>query len=267
MNHKKEIKKPLPCNQKWDDMLPASNGRICLGCGKLVSDFRTYSWNDIAKVHNSSPIPVCGIYSEEQLNSWGKEVSSHQSSCSKLMAISAALLALTQLSLTTAQSQTTVKQQQIQTGKQSVQNKPTIKKPTSKFISGTIVVLQPDSSKNPLEDVSVFVLQDSLHLKTTTDSVGRFVIDITKRIGKLPKIFTLILSHPDFPNKSITINKNNLKTLDITLHQVSIVGNQIPLETRISVSYFYAAPPAKINTVDKQSKLKKNWWPWKRKTK
>lgn len=110
-------------------------------------------------------------------------------------------------------------------------------------------------------------MQDSLNLKTTTDSVGRFVIDITKWIGKLPKIFTLILSHLDFPNKSITINKNNLKTLDITLHQVSIVGNQIPLETSISVSYFHAAPPAKINTVDKQSKQKKNWWPWKRKTK
>lgn len=266
MNHKKDIKKPLPCNQKWDNMLPNGNGRICLGCGKLVSDFRKYSWNDITKVHNSSPIPVCGIYSEEQLNSWGKEIYTNQSSYSKLVAISAALLALTQLSVTTAQSQTTAKQQQTQTGNQSVQNKPTIKKPTSKFISGTIVVLQCDSSKNPLGDVSVFVLQDSLHLKTTTDSVGRFVIDISKKFDKLPKKITLIISHPDFPNKSITINKNNLKALHITLNQFSVVGNHIPLISG-AVSSYYASPPQNIDTLEKQRALKKNWWPWKRKTK
>ena len=98
-------------------MLPTDGGRICLGCGKLVSDFRKNSWHDIAKVHSGSPIPVCGIYSDEQLNSWGHEIYTHQSSCSKLVTISAALLALAQITPTTLQAQTKITQQQTQTSK------------------------------------------------------------------------------------------------------------------------------------------------------
>ena len=73
LDQQENIKKPLPCNQKWDCKLKTDSGRICLGCGKLVSVFIKSSWADIAKVHNSTPIPVCGIYLEEQINYWGIE--------------------------------------------------------------------------------------------------------------------------------------------------------------------------------------------------
>lgn len=267
MDEQQEVKKPIPCNQKWDDMLPTDRGRICLGCGKLVSDFRESSWKNISKVHSSSPIPVCGIYSDEQLNSWGHEIYAHQSSCSKLLTISATLLALAQLSPTTLQAQTKVTQQQTQSSKQPSQNKPTVTKPTKKFISGTVVVLQSDSTKRPLQHVSVFVLQDTLHLKTTTDSVGRFVIDITNRFSKLPNTITLIASHPDFGTKSITLNKSNLKSLDITFQQVTVVGKVILGEPSVSVSSFYAAPPVQMDTLEKQTTIKKKWWQRKAKTK
>ena len=265
MDKKHEIKKPLPCNQKWDDMLPTDRGRICLGCGKLVSDFRKYSWNDIAKTHSSTPIPVCGIYSDEQLNSWGHEIYTQQSSCSKLLITAATLFALAQLSPTTLQAQTIVTQQQTQTSKQPSQNKPAVTKPTKKFISGTIVVLLSDSTKRPLQHVSVFVFQDSLHLKTITDSVGRFVIDITNRFSKLPNTITLIVSHPDYGTKSVTLNKSNLKSFDITFQQANVAAK---IEYgKPSVSYFYAAPPEPIDTLEKQKTVKIKWWQRKPKSK
>ena len=261
LNQQQDIKKPIPCNQNWNEMLPTDGGRICLGCGKLVSDFRKSSWADIAKVHSKSPIPVCGIYSKEQINSWGQNISIHQSSCSKLVAISAALLALAQLSPTPLKAQKTVAQEQTQTSKQLLKQKPTNAKPKQKFVSGTVVVLQSDSTKLPLKDASIFVLQDSLHLKTVTDSVGRFVLDITNRFSKLPNTITLILSHPDFMTKSIPLNKNNLKVLDLTFSQIIIESNKVPL-----ISHGAAFYVAEIEEPTKQPENK--WWLfWKRKTK
>ena len=54
-------------------MIPCGkNGRICLGCGKIVTDFRNYKMKEIVKTHLSSPAPVCGIYTDKQLNNWGQ---------------------------------------------------------------------------------------------------------------------------------------------------------------------------------------------------
>lgn len=258
LNEKKEINKPLPCEQKWEDMLPADKGKICLGCGKLVSDFRKYSWADIAKVHSNSPIPVCGIYSEEQLNFWGKEISSHQSTGSKLMTLTAALLALIQLYPTTLQSQTKVTQQQTQSNKKPSQNKPLIAKASKKLISGTVVVHQSDSTKRPAYGVSIFVMQDSLLLKTTSDSMGRFEIDITYKFNKLPNRITLVVSHHDFPIKTISLNKFSNNILDITLYQKTIEARKVSLMGH--ASYYYALPPVKKDTVKKE---RKKWWQWK----
>lgn len=261
LNQQQDIKKPIPCNQNWNEMLPTDGGRICLGCGKLVSDFRKSSWVDIAKVHSKSPIPVCGIYSKEQINSWGQNISIHQSSCSKLVTISAALLALAQLSPTPLKAQKTVAQEQTQTSKQLLKQKPTNAKPKQKFVSGTVVVLQSDSTKLPLKDASIFILQDSLYLKTVTDSVGRFVIDITSRFNNLPNAITLILSHPDIMTKSISLKKNNLKVLDITFSQIIIESKKTPLVSRGTAYYVEVS-------IEPISKPEKKWWQfWKRKTK
>lgn len=251
-----DIKKPLPCDQNWNDMLPTDGGRICLGCGKLVSDFRKQKWTDIAKVHSSSPIPVCGIYSKEQIDSWGLDVTSRQSSCTKLIAVSATLLALSQFSSTTLKAQTNVVQEQSLT--QSSKQKPVNTKPKKKYVSGTVVVLRSDSTKMPLKNASVFIAQDSLRLNTTTDSVGRFVIDISGRFSKLPNQITLYLSHPDFMTKSVTLNKSNLKVLDITFSQVTIEDERVPLISRGQTAFYAAERPETI------VKPEKKWWQfWK----
>jgi hypothetical protein len=263
LNEQQDIKKPIPCNQNWSEMLPTDGGRICLGCGKLVSDFRKYSWADIAKVHSSSPIPVCGIYSEKQINSWGHEIYSHQYSCSKLATISATLLALSQFSTITLEAQIKVAQEQTQTNKQPSSQKTTIEKPKLNFVSGTIVILQFDDKKIPLSGASIIILQDSSHLKTISDSVGRFVIDITSSFGKLPNSITLFISHPDFMTKSITLNKTNLKALDITFSQEKMVSKKPSQFESIKDNPDYSQTSFYITISDEPIPEKKWWQFWK----
>lgn len=254
-----EVSKPLPCNQKWDNMIPAKGGRICLGCGKLVTDFRKKSWSDISKIHGKSLIPVCGIYTDEQLNSWGNEIFVRQYLNTKIAKLSAAFFAITQLLPVSLQSQTKQLQQQTQTIKQPVSNNKTVSKQVKRYISGTIVLLQSDSAKMPVKGVSVSIFQDSLHLKTRSDSVGRFVIDITKQFHKLPDKISLIISHPDYQIQTYRISKKEQKSIDITLRNMGVESNEIKLVTHMS--YFYAMPPQKKSSNEKDTLVtKKKWW-------
>lgn len=265
LNEQQVIKKPMPCNQKWEDMLPSERGRICLGCGKHVTDFREYSWAEITKVHNSSPIPVCGIYSDEQINSWGQKISKHQSWSSKLVTISAAFLSLTQFSPSMLNAQKAIPQEQTQTINLQEKQTPLVAKPKQKFISGTVVVLQADSSMLPLKGVLIYVLQDSLNLKTTTDSLGRFSIDITSSFNKLSNKMNLIVSHPDYLIQPITLDKNILSPLDIILSQVTVKSHRV--NHIANGTAFYAV--VKTNPSSDEDTLKnkkKKWWQfWKRK--
>jgi len=250
----------LPCYQKWDNMLPSDKGRICTGCGKLVTDLRKSSWSTIEKIHNTSPNPVCGIYSEEQLNMWGHALVKQQSSSSKLVTITAALLAFIQLSPKTVQSQTSEKKQQTQPVKRTSQ--PAIVKPTKKFVSGTIIMLLPDSSKRPLKNASISFMIDTSEFRGITDSVGRFAIDVTNEFNILPDIIKLIISPAGFPAKSISLEKNNLKPIDIILSQ-SETERAVLLPP--IVHSFYALPPSNDNPVETQKAVKKHWWQWWRK--
>ena len=67
------IEKPKSCNQKWSEMKTAEGGRICLKCEKLIIDFRNKKWNEINTIHNVSNNPVCGIYTNRQLENWGND--------------------------------------------------------------------------------------------------------------------------------------------------------------------------------------------------
>jgi len=220
------MNKPLPCNQKWDDMLPSDGGRICTGCGKLVTDFRKYKWADIEKVHLSNPIPTCGIYDDKQLNYWGQQVPSDKFGCSKLVHLSAALLTLTQLLPTDLKAQTKTTTTVV-TPKQTGQAKNTTSTPTKKFVSGTVVRQLADSTKLPVKNADIIIKCDEARFNTIvrTDS-GRFSIDITDKFELLPSYFKVYVNHPDFLLETIAIDKNNLHPLDITLSDVTVTGKQ-----------------------------------------
>ncbi|MCC7501014.1 MAG: carboxypeptidase-like regulatory domain-containing protein [Flavobacteriales bacterium] len=56
------------CDQDWNGMPTVVGGRQCLHCDKRIVDFTGMSPGAIAHVHLSSAAPVCGRYTDEQLN-------------------------------------------------------------------------------------------------------------------------------------------------------------------------------------------------------
>ncbi len=201
------LAKPLPCNQKWDDMIPCGkNGRICLGCGKVVTDFRNYKMREIVKTHLSSPAPVCGIYTDKQLNNWGQiKGTTH---FVKLISISSIFIALSQLFQGEVFSQTKSLHTEAVSDSAKSQKALNNKIPI-KHIRGTVVRLNSDSTKSPIKGASI-VLQNDSSIQTTTDSLGRFKINISRKFVSLPDTLTLFVSHADYLSQSILVNKKNL---------------------------------------------------------
>lgn len=252
-------KKPLPCNQKWDDMIPCGkNGRICLGCGKVVTDFRNYKMKEIVKSHLSSPAPVCGIYTDKQLNNWGQiKGTTH---FVKLISISSIFIALSQLFQGDVFSQTKSLHTEAVSDSAKSQKAVNNKKPI-KHIRGTVVRLNSDSTKSPIKGASI-VLQNDSSFHTTTDSLGRFKINLSRKFVSLPKTLKLWVSHPDYSAKSLSINKEQLSALDVILSEALVESKNVQRISTTSFEYFYAMPPVK----EKQDTSKnKKWWQKKKK--
>ncbi len=251
------MKKPLPCNQKWDEMLLTDGGRICTGCGKLVIDFRKFKWKDIEITHKSNSIPTCGIYDNNQLNYWGQEVPSKKYSCSKFLQLSATLLAMSQLVPTSIEAQTKLPSTVITIKKhgETVKEKQTSRKIA---VVGTVVEHITDSSKLPLLGVEIVVQCDADRFSTLTDSLGRFSIDITEQFQSLPRFFSVHIIHPDFLLEHVIVDKNNLQPLDIILsNDITIISSKVSIVS----SSFYSVAPEKTDTI---ARIKK-WWQFKRK--
>ncbi len=59
---------PVPCTQSWDNMSPMGNGRHCGHCSKTIIDFTQLADHEVVKIFMDSKVPVCGRFSEGQLN-------------------------------------------------------------------------------------------------------------------------------------------------------------------------------------------------------
>ena len=62
----KNISIPRPCDQSWQQMTPAHQGRHCQSCAKNVTDFTEMSASDIIAYFNSND-KTCGRFSPAQL--------------------------------------------------------------------------------------------------------------------------------------------------------------------------------------------------------
>jgi len=82
------------CNQIWEDMQPIEGGRLCAQCNKCIVDFREKSDLEIAIIRATSPEPVCGIYTEEQLSFNIHSSKRQKNPFRRALAFSATLLAL-----------------------------------------------------------------------------------------------------------------------------------------------------------------------------
>ena len=252
--------KPLPCNQKWADMIPfGKNGRVCLGCGKVVTDFRNYKMKEIVKTHTTSIIPVCGIYTDKQLNEWGQR--KNYSRLIKFFSASSILLALSNMIQGEVFSQTKSTHNFTVSDSTKSQKLIHIKKPI-KYISGTVVHINSDSTKRTIKGASI-VLQNDSSFNCKTDSLGRFKINISRKYSSLTDSLILFVSHPDYLSQSLSINKNKSVALKIALSEVLVEEHSVPLINIINTpAYFYAKAPE----IEKPDTTKnKKWWQKKKK--
>jgi len=264
------IKKPLPCFQEWDEMIPVDGGRVCSSCSKLVSDFRCTTWAEISKIHKESPVPVCGLYSDVQLSTWGKEVSEKRFAYPKLLTSSLAVLSLLNFLPNSIIAQKPIQSKETNLSIPGTKERQIESKKVRRILKGIVLIHKTDSIKLPLRKAVITILEDSLKRKTLTDSLGRFQLVITKEFEKLPYTLTLIVSHPDYPIKTVKIDKNSLKPIEVSLMNIEVQENSVrSIET--GVTYFYVSGPAPtINAPSNTDSLgspkpKKKWWQWWRK--
>ncbi|HEY9261766.1 hypothetical protein [Chitinophaga sp.] len=59
---------PTPCYENWSQMTRTAAGRHCSSCNKTVVDFSILSDAAIVAVINNSKGPVCGRFSDDQLD-------------------------------------------------------------------------------------------------------------------------------------------------------------------------------------------------------
>jgi len=56
-----------PCSERWADMKPTDQGRLCASCQHVVVDYTNYSDQELARRFSQSAEPGCGRFRPEQL--------------------------------------------------------------------------------------------------------------------------------------------------------------------------------------------------------
>lgn len=271
------LSKPLPCDQLWDDMLPVDGGRVCTACGKVVVDFRNLKWWEIEQAQRDSVVPLCGIYDKQQIEHWGSEVMQPVSGCSRMLRLSAALLAIAQLAPGNLPTQTSAPQHQVPASDHKTkQNSPakqnTNTPPARRIISGTVVTRVNDTTKLPLACAELTIIKGTKIIRAETDSSGVYSLDLSSIYASLHDTFEIVVTHPAHSSHTIKCARKDLKPnqrnlIDVVLADVFIEGRKVKLirngpsfgVTQYAVEEKNKAEQPNIVKPKKQSKFKK-WW-------
>lgn len=68
MNKETFLHIPQPCDENWNTMTPAEQGRFCQSCCKTVVDFSNMSDKEVLNILAKAPGKTCGRFAEEQLH-------------------------------------------------------------------------------------------------------------------------------------------------------------------------------------------------------
>jgi hypothetical protein len=252
------VPKPLPCNQKWDDMRPVgTDHRVCLGCDKLVTDFRQQTWRTIETTHRDSLMPVCGIYTDQQLQMWGLD-NATQPACSRFATLTAALLTLTPLSVAAQENPKTLISQTANNAAQATD-----------YIAGTIIFEYANGEKEPFFGAVICVFKDGvISQKAVADFNGRFRINLDNQFVSLPDNVLLRVSSHQIQSQYFNVNKQNVNALNITIKDSTITKiKEVEITPPPPVAFYVTAPASTTLAapVEPVRKPRKWWQFWKRK--
>jgi hypothetical protein len=193
----KSLPKPKYCDQKWLNMQPTANGRICGQCSKTIVDFSKMNWSEIEKIQQTNDHTVCGMYSNNQLKKWGI---APPNKCSKFSTTTALLLSMTLALDTSAQ--------------------------TNRLETKTIIYGSIKSSENsdPLIFSNIFLKGTSRQVQSDAD--GNYELDITNYIDTLPNP-TITFSYVGFKDLEIVLNikQKGLIKCDALLSEDNVIQN------------------------------------------
>ncbi len=204
------------CDQTWDAMTPLpENRRLCGQCRKSVVDFRGMDEMEIALVHVSSPVPVCGIYSPRQLGQAGARKPAGRA---LPVALGAWLLGggavAAQESPTPAQEQAAYPVSRVtrSAGEQAARER----SPSDTLtVQGRVRMTAPDSAPGRLGS-GVVVWVKGTTVRTVTDEQGRYHLRwVRSREGGAED--TLVFMGIGLSRKEVPLPPGAHPTLDVTL--------------------------------------------------
>lgn len=261
------------CDQVWEDMKPIQGGRQCELCQKKITDFRDKTLKEIAEAHVFSDKPVCGLYTENQLNNQEnvleiETVPWWSSIKTGYLSFASFLLTLT----TSAQDSNSVPKVGMEQGVAPILNSN-----TTQYIVNNKYVIRgrvTDQHNDPLEFANVVLKSktDILH-GVTTNKNGEYNLDISSIFDTIPERFSLEFSFIGFSMHKVTCNKVDLKKAgrvvqlnsnSITLNEMVLEVNQALISGLTSTQSFgiktnNPSEKKKNNKLDNASNRKQNW--------
>ena len=248
-------------------MTPCDEGRICHGCGKLVVDFRDKKWSEIEKIQQESILPLCGIYDKVRIDNWGLEISTHTHSCSRLLSLSATLLALAQVSPLNLSAQNRIVQHQVSeyhvnTKNKQSDNDTSCNHTIKRIIIGTIVAKVYQNQKKPLLGAQLCIATTLKTISTHTDSFGRFYLDISSIFDDLSETFQIILTPSHTKPYPINFVRKNIKPDERNIFDITVTdyNTEDGFVSSAGSSFYIAFSDTPTKAAQKKESRIKRWW-------
>ena len=196
------LPKPKFCGQKWLEMRPTSNGRLCGSCEKEIFDFSKLAIDQIEALQKENNNSLCGMYSKKQLKFW--EQKSKRSRFSLKSAIAASTLFLASGEYSGSELKAREKEYKLEiigTNTFEINEKSKLDSIPKAIIKGVITTINKKGESEPLPFANIFLSRHNIG--TTTDIEGKYRIEITDEKYE-PIKDTLTASYFGYPpNKTI----------------------------------------------------------------
>ena len=213
----------LICDQNWDTMPESERGRICQKCQTEIIDFRKMSDLEIAYEHSVGAGRVCGIYRDENVD---KNMPFDYPK-TFLVAIFGCMIASTSLHGQMTYSEPIIQLDKLDAKIHDSEFQIIKEKKLPLIVYGKLL----DTHRNPIEGVSVFVLNS--RNGTITDKGGRFSLVLDPELlekEKFELVFSLIGAGrivQSFSVKDMLLNNHidveNLESVRVLEYRVPVI--------------------------------------------
>jgi len=218
-----------PCSEKSDDFTPASGGKYCGSCEKVVVDFTKMGDAEILDFFRAKPSHTCGRFRADQLKAYSSTAIIKINPGLTLLKAGLVSLLLVLVSKTTAQTSCVKANTEVIQFPEATTTARTDAKPQIVF-----GLVKSDEDHSPLPGVNVY-LKGSTE-RTFTDADGRFEFPKKLKEGDV-LVFNFIGLETQ---EHIILEKANGKL------EVSMSPAYLELMGAVAVDQTYAAEPSRL---------------------